>query len=305
MKRIMLLNFIFIICNFSTVYAQDFDVELKKLAETIAAKLNGKEKKKIAVWGFVTENGERTSLGNYITEDFSIYITNAGEQFEVIDRNHLDTLLKEHKLNSEGYIDDATAKKLGKIIAVDAVITGTYTVLDKNIKVRVKVLDTETALQFAAAISKLAINEDVASYVGVGVNGSNTKNKGFNRPLASGESVNNPETVDPKCKEEKFGDLCFYNSTNEKVIVLIKYFLNSKSRRFDKKKDIYLRPSETKCIYRIASRESQFYIATWSKFNKELLGSLGVITNSNNRKHLKDFGELKVETCKSKTYTIK
>ncbi|AXG69807.1 curli production assembly/transport component CsgG [Kordia sp. SMS9] len=304
MKRIMLLNFIFIICNFSNLYAQDFDIELKKLAETIAAKLNGKEKKKIAVWGFVTENGERTSLGNYITEDFSIYITNAGEQFEVIDRNHLDTLLKEHKLNSEGYIDDATAKKLGKIIAVDAVITGTYSVLDKNIKVRVKVLDTETALQFAAAISKLAINEDVASYLGVNVNGSNTKNKGFNRPLASGESVNNPETVDPKCREGKFGDLCFYNSTNKKVIVVVKCHI-SKNTFNPTIKNFFLQPKETKCVYGLKSIESQFFIATWTKFNKEIRGNVRYLTNDRYRKYLKDFGELKVETCKSKTYTIK
>ena len=120
--------------------------------------------------GFFTESGETTALGNYITEDFSVYLTNSGENFQVIDRNHLDVLLKEHQLNAEGYIDGETAKELGKITAVDAIITGTYTVLNSVVKVRAKVLDTETALQFAANMGNLPLNENISSYLGISLN---------------------------------------------------------------------------------------------------------------------------------------
>jgi len=305
-KQRALLSLIIILFLTTNTQAQDFDSQLEKLAQGIAVKLDSKGKKKIAVWGFVTENGERTALGNYLTEDFSVYVTNFGEKFEVIDRNHLDILLKEHKLNSEGYIDDNTAKELGKIIAVDAIITGTYTVLNTTVKVRAKVLDTETALQFAANMASLPINEEVASYLGISVNGGNTTNKGFNTSLNSNETINNPETVDPKCKEENFGDLCLFNSTNQKMIVLIRYFRYADTTKNTKiHKTIIINPGETKCVYRFWNREIFYHVANWESFQEDFKGIETYLYNQGYYKFLKDLGELKIETCKSKTFTIK
>lgn len=305
MKRNLLLLIVTILsCQFIT--AQDFDSKLEKIAEGIATKINSTDKKKVAVWGFVTESGERSALGNYITEDFSVYITNYGKNFEVIDRNHLDAILKEHKLNSEGYIDEATAKQLGKIIAVDAIITGTYTVLNNSVKVRAKVLDTETALQFAANMGNLPMNENIASYLGISVKGGNTTNKGFNTPLNSNETINNPDTVDKKCAEQKFGDLCFLNSTNKKVAVRLKHFKYPEGKGgFKDQKNFFVESNETKCIYKIPNVIVNYYIISFDKYQKEMQGDFYHMSHKNYLKFLKDMGEINVETCKSKTFTIK
>ena len=308
MKHFLLLSFLLSTLLTTNSNAQDFDTQLEKLAENIAAKLDSKGKTKIAVWGFVTESGERTALGNYLTEDFSVYLTNFGNNFEIIDRNHLDMLLKEHQLNSEGYIDEQTAKQLGKIIAVDAIITGTFTVLNTNVKVRAKVLDTETALQFAASMANLPLDENISSYLGISVNGGNTTNKGFNTPLNSNETVNNPNTVNEKCEKESFGDLCFANALNEKVIIKIKYFLHPESRQLNfGYKTIILDSKETKCVYQIVNRPVSYFISTWQDFNddEKFKGLERELHDSSYWKYLKDKGELRVEKCKSKTYTIK
>lgn len=297
MKQFILLSLSFFL-TITIVNAQDFDAQLEELAQNIATKLDGKGKKKVAVWGFVTESGERTALGNYLTEDFSVYVTNFGDNFEIIDRNHLDMLLKEHQLNSEGYIDETTAKELGKIVAVDAIITGTFTVLTTSVKVRAKVLDTETALQFAASMSNLPLDENVASYLGISVNGGNTTNKGFNRPLGSNETMNNPDTVDSKCSEEDFGDFCFLNSKTEKVAIKIR---DTKNRLTT----IFLESGESKCIYSLKSGVVEYDIVTWPVLQKELEGNIGKIGFASSTKYSFDRGQLKVETCKSKTYTIK
>ncbi|WP_350293563.1 FlgO family outer membrane protein [uncultured Croceitalea sp.] len=285
-------------------YAQDFDTQLEKLAEGLAKRIESKGKAKIAVWGFFTENGERTALGNYLTEDFSVYLTNFGDNFEVIDRNHLNVLLKEHKLNADGYIDENTAKELGKIVAVDVVITGTYTVLNSIIKVRAKALDTETALQFAANMGNLPINDNIASYLGISVNGGNTTNRGFNTPLSSKETINNPETVDSKCSKENFGNVCFYNTTSTKIVLRAKHFRQDEGSSVNMT-DIFIDPGETKCMYKIKNRTLSFYIVKWDIFQKELNGGLYKLHQDPTAKYLLDKGELKVETCTSKTYTIK
>lgn len=287
--------------------AQDFDTKLEQLAQNIATKLDGKSKKRVAVWGFVTENGERNALGNYITEDFSVYLTNFSDNYEIIDRNHLDMLLKEHQLNSEGYIDENTAKELGKIVAVDAIITGTFTVLTTNVKVRAKVLDTETALQFAASMSNLPLNENVSSYLGISLEGRNSTNRGFNTQLSSNETVNNPETVDEACNKNLTGDFCFSNALNEKVIVKIIHYPDATYKFRKKVKTMTLDTNESKCFYSLPNRPFLFYIATFKDFQNEdkIRASEQMLSHTTMTKYLKDKGELKVETCRSKTYTIK
>jgi TolB-like protein len=277
--------------------AQNFDSQLNTLAETISKQINTSKKSKVAVWGFVSENSESTSLGNYITEDFSIYVTNHSQNFDVIDRKHLEVILREHKLNAQGYIDETTAKEIGKILAVDAIITGTYTVLSNSLKIRAKVLDTETAMQFAASIVSVPLDENINSYLGLSNKSGLAANQGFNRPLNSKETINNPETVGEKCKENKFGNLCFYNATKDEIVVYIIY--NGKHKHF------FLDPTETKCYYEIPALIVDFYSAKRTDFEKELKGTPYKLTSNHASKLLLDKGEINIETCQSKSFTIK
>jgi TolB-like protein len=315
MKFVRYLLIAFLISNTITnAYSQDnstvgqpiidFDTELEKLAKSIAKKINSKEKKKVAVWNFMKETGEEESFGNFITEDFSVYITNFGQSYEVIDRAHLQTLLKEHDLNLDGFIDSKTTKSLGKIIAVDVVITGTYSIVGSTMKIRAKALDTETALQFAAAMIRIPINEDVSSFLGISVNGTTNTitNKGFNRPISSNETVNNPKTVDPACEKKDFGDLCLYNVTKDTILSKL-----TDGKRIDKaifNKDLILKPKETKCYYKVPSMTTTYYIINKNQLGHQFKTVLD-ITYINNVKYLRDKGEIHVEKCKSKTFTIR
>lgn len=307
MKQSLLLSLSLSLFLFTATHAQDFDMGLQKIASDISKKIDTRGKTKVAVWGFFTENGETTALGNYITEDFSVYLTNSGENFQVIDRNHLDVLLREHELNAEGYVDGETAKELGKIIAVDAIVTGTYTVLNSVVKVRAKVLDTETALQFVASMGNLPLNKNIASYLGIGLNGGNTTNRGFNTPLNSNETVNNPETVNAECRKKNTGDFCFSNTYGEKIVLRIKHFTDAEDARPGAFKTVILDAKETKCVYGLTNRPFWYYIASWKNFEDDdkFRGHEGNLNANYYSKYLMDKGELKVETCTSKTYTIR
>lgn len=315
MKRALL--FISVLLISHVALSQDFDKGLEKLAERIADRINTKDGKKVAIWGFTDENSKTTSLGNFLTEDFAVYITNLGKTYQVIDRQSLDVILKEHKLNSEGYIDSKTAKELGKIIAVDVILTGTYTVVGSKIKIRVKALDSETALQFGAAIASLEINEDVSSYLGISVNGTANSNNGFNKPINSNETYNNPETVNQDCSRNKTGDFCFYNSTSKKVVLftfLPRYRKNTGTgtsrKRIDlniAKQKIYINSGETKCLYDLPNEVMDYYIVDFDVFNSAPLkqDQNNIIVRTRYHSYFRDIGKLNVEMCKSKTFTIK
>lgn len=277
-----------IITSTQTIIGQSvFDSQLQALAEKVALQIAAKGKEKVAVWHFVNTKGEITNSGKYIAEDFSVYFTNASKDaYQVMDRNHLDQILKEHKLNSEGFIDPETAKELGRLNAVDAIITGTVDILDTQLKVRVKVLDTETALQIAAEIGYLPIDANMASFLGVPGMGSdnslsrNESNRGFNHPLNSNEEINNPETVSKECESKNIGDYCFANSTNVKLRVQPTF----DSRYFT---TFTLDPGQTQCLYNLLATTYSYEI-----YDTQARG-------------MKAQGEILVVKCTSKTFTIK
>jgi TolB-like protein len=124
--------------------------ELRSLANSLAQDIAAAGKKTIAVVDFTDLQGNPTELGRFLAEEFAVAMTRTRKGFEVIDRNHIKTILKEHKLTSTGLIDPATAKKLGHIVGADALLTGSLTPFSESVRVAVKVLDTNTARIIAA-----------------------------------------------------------------------------------------------------------------------------------------------------------
>lgn len=122
-----------------------FEKEIKGLSSTMAESIAKAGKKTIAVVDFVDLQGKVTELGRFLAEELSIALAREDKGFEVVDRTHLKTLLKEHKLSETGVIDPSTAKKLGQIAGVDALVTGTTTDLRDIVRLSVKILVTDTA----------------------------------------------------------------------------------------------------------------------------------------------------------------
>ena len=136
--------------------------QLASLADRIA-KVG---KKRIAVVDFTDLQGNVTELGRFLAEELSIALVGTGKGFEIIDRVHLRSILAEHKLALTGVIDPKTARELGRIAGVGAIVTGSITPFGDNIRVSFKVLDTETAMIIAASSGNIArtaaINELLA-----------------------------------------------------------------------------------------------------------------------------------------------
>jgi TolB-like protein len=262
-----------------------FDSELNKLSNELAQKINLKGKKKVAVWDFTDADGTITKLGKYISEEVSINLTNAATSFQMMDRQHLSMLLKEHKLKSDGLIDEATAKRLGQLQAVDAIVTGSLTVLDGKLRLALKVLDTETALIIAANKGDLPVNSDINTFLGlptkVGGDDSYTTNPnmGYNRPIVTNEQVNNSATVSKKCQESQTGDLCFQN--------LRKVTIQIETNR-DK---ITVGSGQTACLYNLREGVCGYIAYTYKSY---AMCWCNEVAN----------GQARVDVCQSKTIII-
>jgi TolB-like protein len=148
-------------------------------------------KKTVAVVDFTDLQGCVTELGRFLAEEFSVNLTTAATNFEVIDRTHLKTLLQEHKLASTGIIDPQTARKLGEIAGVQALVTGSLTPFGESVRLSAKVLDVSTAKMIGAFSADIPRTKAIDELLARGISSCGT-------PTTEGNSTRLSETSIPK-----------------------------------------------------------------------------------------------------------
>lgn len=146
--------------------AADYEQEIDRLASTMAGKISRAGKTRVAVVDFTDLQGRVTELGRFLAEEFSVALAGSDQGLRVVDRTHLRSLLQEHKLATTGLIDPATARQLGKIAGVEALVTATLTPLGESVRLSVKVLDTESADIIDAATGNIPKTEAIAELLG-------------------------------------------------------------------------------------------------------------------------------------------
>ena len=132
---------------------------VEDLAGQIAASVAKEQKKKIAVLPFRALDGQQTMLGMFLAEEL---VTNLFERgLDIVERTMLDKVLGEIKLGQSGVIDPETARQVGKVAGVDALVSGTITDLSSYVALNCRLIDAQTGRVFAAAQVKIAKDDDV------------------------------------------------------------------------------------------------------------------------------------------------
>ena len=208
-----------------------YNIELKRLANEISSKIVSKGKKKIAVWDFTDVSGQVGSLGQYTAEKISIHLTNASNDFQMVDRQHLETLRREGKLKANGSIAPNTDTKegtiiLGQYLGADAIVTGKISLFGTYCDISVKVLDATTAALIVASDGEVQIDDRMRDFLGVPRNPNNPNDigidpRGIKGSMGSNETINANKNQTTKCAENNWGDYCFRNNSVYKVKILL------------------------------------------------------------------------------------
>lgn len=222
---IVMLIFFLSSSNISMAYEK----EIKSISSTLAENIAKAGKKMIAVVDFTDLQGNVTELGRFLAEEFSVAFASASKGFEVVDRTHLKSILTEHKLSSTGIIDPQTARKLGQVAGVDALITGTITPFGDSIRLSVKILDTDTAKVIGASSGDIAKTKAIEELLARGIESSQLVTSQptattYTPPVGSKQSkrVGNI-TVAVKgirvARDQVMVDLDFYNYSDKEFIM--------------------------------------------------------------------------------------
>lgn len=163
---------------------------IKDLATQVATNVAKERKQKIAVLPFRELDGQPTILGTYVSEELVTDLFSIGG-IEIVERSMLDKLIGELKLGQTGIIDPDTAKQVGKIAGVDAVVTGSITDLQSYVALNCRLIDAQSGKIFAAAQTKIVKDDDVRKIMGALVPKQPTEAHGQGSERAKGTASTN------------------------------------------------------------------------------------------------------------------
>ena len=137
----------------------------RQISAKVTAQASSQPKITIAVVEFADLEGRVNNLGRFVAEELitRLHETN---KFKVIERQLLNKIINEQKLTLTGIVDPASAKKLGRLLGVDAIVSGSITDLSKTLRVNARMISTETGEIFAVASTEFVKDEIVLELLG-------------------------------------------------------------------------------------------------------------------------------------------
>ena len=165
MRELILLLGILLLAPDVTRAQETLSKQLDDLNRQIATKVTAKNKTTIAVVEFADLDGNVTNFGRFLSEELitRLYET---EKFKVIERQLLNQVIKEQKLQLTGIVDPGSAKQLGRVLGVDAIVSGSISDLTKTVRVNARLISTETGEIFAVAATEFVKDQTVTDLMG-------------------------------------------------------------------------------------------------------------------------------------------
>lgn len=166
--------------------ADPYEELVTKLAGMAGKKLS---EKKIAVLSFDYVDGRTSSGGRAVAEKLTNKFVQSGE-FTVIERTMVEKVMSELEFQNRGTVDPDAAKKLGKGLGVEAIVTGTLSDQSfNNVEVNARIIKTETYEIVAAATERVKKDwSDAPSAVGQASQPARTLSASTQRSSAPGKS---------------------------------------------------------------------------------------------------------------------
>lgn len=143
LRRVLLLCFSLNLFFEPHIYAQgvvSLDKSVRILSDQIGKIIP--DNSALLVLDFQDLDGKTTYFGRYLSDQLHTALSNR-KGISVIDRQSIETLLKERRLAEVGIVDEKTAAKIGKAVGANTIVLGRFTDLESTIQVNAKLVGIE------------------------------------------------------------------------------------------------------------------------------------------------------------------
>lgn len=158
-KRVFFL--ILLISVITAIHAEDssvYDSFINSISKTSVKS----EIKNVAVLPFAVVGSFDKNYGYFLSEQFTHHL-NEAKLFSIVERVRMDSVLKEHELSMSGISDTGKALKIGRILSVDAVITGVAYKQNNKVIIILKIINVETGKIIATSEVKTGFSGSASS----------------------------------------------------------------------------------------------------------------------------------------------
>lgn len=218
--------FIVAFCMLITIQVKGqnrLDSSLQKISSEIASKLSKRGIKKIVILYVKDEAKKQTQAGRYMADMMSFHMVNDTSMMQIFNRENLESIIEMKKLIDDGFIDQSRAQEVGKLLAVDAVVTGVYTKFEDYIKLYFQAFDTKAGFLIAATALDCKVDESNSRFLGYEKTAS-----GQIQPQQQSTAPEAVETPKPSlsldqetCMAQNIGDCWVQNNTKRRMVVTI------------------------------------------------------------------------------------
>jgi TolB-like protein len=122
MKRLLSALLLLLVIQSPLFAASESEVTIPEAIRQFA---ENRKKVRIAVFDFANTDEKKTRYDTYIADMFLSELSKY--QMTLLERKRLQVLLGEHALSQSGVIDQEKAQKLGEMLPVDLILSGSYT----------------------------------------------------------------------------------------------------------------------------------------------------------------------------------
>lgn len=138
-----------------------YEESVKELTESIIVEVAKDKRHSLAVVNFTDLEGNVGPVGRFLAEELSASLM-LSREVQVLDRNQLSKVLKDHAIAKLETADPETVKKVGTMAGVDCLITGTLADTPEGLRVTAKVIATDTGRVIAGTRTIVAKTGPIA-----------------------------------------------------------------------------------------------------------------------------------------------
>jgi len=93
----------------------------------------------------VTRHAEYEPLTGGLAAMLITDLRNAATRLRIIERNKIKELLQEIDLSQSGYVDQATALRIGRLLGARSIVFGSFVVLGEEVRIDARLVNVETS----------------------------------------------------------------------------------------------------------------------------------------------------------------
>lgn len=143
---------------------QSLEQKLDELSNDISKELTDGQKTTVAVAEFVDLNGKTSDFGKFLSEELVTRLFKT-KKLKVVERQRLDKVIAEQKLSLTELIESSSAKRIGRILGVEAIVAGSISEIGSGFRVNARIINTESGELISASGITVPKDADVCSLI--------------------------------------------------------------------------------------------------------------------------------------------